>query len=164
MTGIARLSAAIAAPGSDASRAMARTSLTLLAVAGLYVATGKLGLRFASVNASATPVWPPTGIALAALLLLGWRAWPAIFVGAFVVNVTTAGSWVTALGIALGNTVEAVARRPARRAVRGRPPRLRARDGRVRLRGPGRRRPRPGGRHHRGHRAEPGGIRVMVGL
>jgi PAS domain S-box-containing protein len=106
---VAILSPAISARASHAVRSTPRTWLALLAVAGLYVATGKLGLRFASVNASATPVWPPTGIALAALILLGWRAWPAVFAGAFVVNVTTAGSWATALGIALGNTVEAVA-------------------------------------------------------
>ncbi len=71
-----------------------------------YIVAGKLGLRFASVHASATAVWPPTGIAVAALLLLGARAWPAVAVGAFVVNVTTAGSLVTSLGIALGNTLE----------------------------------------------------------
>ncbi len=69
---------------------------------------GKLGLLFASVHASATAVWPPTGIALAALLLLGPRIWPAVAAGAFVVNVTTAGSVATSLGIALGNTLEAL--------------------------------------------------------
>src|SRR6185312_16833821 len=78
----------------------------LAALAVAYVLTGKLGLLFASVHASATAVWPPTGIALAALLLLGRRAWPAVAVGAFVVNVTTAGSVATSLGIALGNTLE----------------------------------------------------------
>ncbi len=79
-------------------------SLAVLTV--VYVLAGKLGLLFASVHASATAVWPPTGIALAALLLLGRRAWPAVAVGAFVVNVTTAGSVATSLGIALGNTLE----------------------------------------------------------
>jgi PAS domain S-box-containing protein len=73
-----------------------------------YVLAGKLGLLFASVHASATAVWPPTGIALAALLVLGIRAWPVVAVGAFLVNVTTAGSIATSLGIALGNTLEAV--------------------------------------------------------
>jgi PAS domain S-box-containing protein len=80
----------------------------LAAFTGAYVLAGKLGLLFASVHASATPVWPPTGIALAALLVLGVRAWPAVAVGAFLVNVTTAGSVATSLGIALGNTLEAV--------------------------------------------------------
>src|SRR2546428_3296441 len=82
--------------------------LTLAALFGLYVVAGKLGLSLASVHVSVSPVWPPTGIALAALLTLGYRAWPAIFAGAFVVNVTTAGLPSTALGIAAGNTLEAL--------------------------------------------------------
>ena len=80
----------------------------LAALTVAYVLAGKLGLLFASVHASATAVWPPSGIALAALLLLGARMWPAVAVGAFLVNVTTAGSVATSLGIALGNTLEAV--------------------------------------------------------
>jgi len=80
--------------------------LQTLAVFAVYVLSGKLGLAFAFLHASATPVWPPAGIALAALLLFGTRVWPAIFVGAFVVNVTTAGSVGTSLGIAVGNTLE----------------------------------------------------------
>src|SRR5690242_18060071 len=83
-----------------------RQWLSLVVLAVVYIAAGKLGLLFASVHASATAVWPPTGIALAALLLLGRRAWPAVAVGAFVVNDTTAGSVATSLGIALGNTLE----------------------------------------------------------
>jgi len=80
----------------------------LAALTVAYVLAGKLGLLFASVHASATAVWPPTGIALAALLLLGPRMWPAVAAGAFLVNVTTAGSVATSLGIALGNTLEAL--------------------------------------------------------
>ena len=57
----------------------------------IYVIAGKIGLNLASLHASASPVWPPAGIALAAILLIGYRAWPAIFVGAFIVNLTTAG-------------------------------------------------------------------------
>jgi diguanylate cyclase (GGDEF)-like protein len=74
----------------------------------LYVVAGKLSLRLAFIHPSASVVWPPTGIALAALLVLGMRFWPAILAGAFVVNVTTAGSMATSLGIATGNTLEAV--------------------------------------------------------
>src|SRR5712691_10702473 len=73
----------------------------------IYVIAGKLGLQLASLHKSASPVWPPAGIALAALLVLGYRAWPAIFVGAFLVNVTTAGNVATSLAIASGNTLEA---------------------------------------------------------
>src|SRR6201982_4148985 len=75
----------------------------------IYFVAGKLGLMLASLHASASPVWPPAGIALAALLLLGYRAWPAIFVGAFLVNVTTAGNVATSFSIATGNTLEALA-------------------------------------------------------
>jgi signal transduction histidine kinase/integral membrane sensor domain MASE1/ActR/RegA family two-component response regulator len=82
--------------------------LHTVAVFAVYVLSGKLGLAFASLHASATPLWPPAGIALAALLLFGTRVWPAIFVGAFVVNITTAGSVLTSLGIAGGNTLEAL--------------------------------------------------------
>src|SRR6201987_1770386 len=73
-----------------------------------YFIAGKLGLMLASLHASASPVWPPAGIALAALLLFGYRAWPAIFVGAFLVNVTTAGNVPTSFAIATGNTLEAL--------------------------------------------------------
>ena len=62
----------------------------------------------ASIHASASAVWPPTGIAIAAALLFGTWVWPAILVGAFFVNVTTAGSVATSVGIATGNMLEAV--------------------------------------------------------
>ncbi len=75
----------------------------------IYIVAGKIGLHLASLHASASPVWPPAGIALAAILLLGYRAWPAIFVGAFLVNLTTAGTVATSVAIATGNTLEAVA-------------------------------------------------------
>ena len=75
----------------------------------LYFVAGKVGLSFAFVHSNASAVWPPTGIALAAILLLGYRAAPAIFVGAFLVNITTAASMLSALGIAFGNMLEAVA-------------------------------------------------------
>ncbi len=78
----------------------------LLGLTLVYFIAGKLGLALAFVHPSATAVWPPSGIALAALLLLGHRVWPAVFLGAFLVNLTTAGTAVTSLGIAAGNTAE----------------------------------------------------------
>lgn len=74
----------------------------------VYFIAGKLALKLAFLNASASPVWPPAGIALAGLLLIGYRAWPAIFVASFLVNVTTAGNFLTSIGIASGNTLEAM--------------------------------------------------------
>jgi diguanylate cyclase (GGDEF)-like protein len=81
----------------------------LAALTVVYFVAGRLGLRLASVHASATAVWPCTGIALAAFLILGYRVWPAILAGAFLVNITTAGSLATSLGIASGNTLEGIA-------------------------------------------------------
>lgn len=83
--------------------------LAVASVACVYVVAGKLGLLLAFVHASATAVWLPTGIALAAFLILGYRVWPGIFLGAFVVNILTEGSVATSIGIAAGNTLEGVA-------------------------------------------------------
>src|SRR5512135_2939099 len=86
-----------------------RRSSTLAAVvlvAAVYLAAAKLGLALASVNPSASAVWPPTGIAIAALLLLGYRVWPGILLGAFLANVTTDGSIAASIVIAVGNTLE----------------------------------------------------------
>lgn len=80
----------------------------MIGVTAVYFFSGKLGLLLAVVNASATAVWPPTGIALAVLLIWGYRLWPAIFTGAFLVNITTQGPLETTLGIAIGNTLEAL--------------------------------------------------------
>ena len=75
-------------------------------LAGVYFVAGKLGLQLAFVNASATAVWPPTGITLAAFLILGYHIWPGILLGAFLVNLATAGSVATSLAIGVGNTLE----------------------------------------------------------
>ena len=79
-----------------------------MALAAVYVAAARFGLSLAFVNASASAVWPPTGIALGALILWGNRLWPGIFLGAFVANFMTLGTVATALGIATGNTLEAL--------------------------------------------------------
>jgi integral membrane sensor domain MASE1 len=85
-----------------------RRTTAQLGLAGVYFATGKLGLSLAFLNESTSAVWPPTGIALASLLLWGRWLWPGVFVGAFLTNITTQGSLMTVLGIASGNTLEAV--------------------------------------------------------
>ena len=82
--------------------------LAPLLLLGYFVA-GKLSLMLAFLNPSATPVWPNSGIAVAALLVLGYRYWPVILLGAFFVNLTTAGTFATSAGIAVGNTLEALA-------------------------------------------------------
>jgi len=96
-----------AAPGEGV--ALGQRQKELMTIGGLaivYLIAGKLGLSMAFVHPSSTAVWPPTGIALAALLILGYRVWPGVFVGAFFVNVTTVGTILTSLGIATGNTLE----------------------------------------------------------
>lgn len=77
---------------------------TLLAL--IYFGAGKLGLMLAFVNPSATAVWMPTGIALAAFLILGNRALPGVLAGALAVNLSTSGSLPASILIALGNTLE----------------------------------------------------------
>lgn len=88
------------------TRLTRRDWLMIGIAAAVYFCVGKLGLRLAYVHPSATAVWPPTGITLAAFLFLGPRIWPGIFLGAFLVNWTTAGSLATSMGIAVGNTLE----------------------------------------------------------
>ena len=85
------------------------------AVAALYFLAGRLGLSLAYVNASASAVWPPTGIAVAALILFGRHLWPGVAIGAFLVNITTSGSLTASVFIAIGNSLEARDRRGAGR-------------------------------------------------
>jgi PAS domain S-box-containing protein len=74
----------------------------------LYVGTAKLGLSLHAVGGFATAVWPPTGLALVALVLGGYRLWPGIALGAYLVNVWAGAPLLVAAGMALGNTFEAL--------------------------------------------------------
>jgi diguanylate cyclase (GGDEF)-like protein len=78
-------------------------------LAAVYFIAGKLGLSMSFVEPGAAAVWPAAGITLAAFLILGYRVWPGIFIGAFLVNLTAAGSVLTSLGVATGNTLEGLA-------------------------------------------------------
>ncbi len=78
-------------------------------LAAVYFTAGKLGLELADVQASMSLVWPPSGIALAALLVLGSWVWPSILLGSILVNATVHGSVPVALGIGVGNVLEALA-------------------------------------------------------
>jgi PAS domain S-box-containing protein len=98
---------------TEPSRIAARRSRVVyaaevLALAALYVAAARLGLAIDAVAGFATLVWAPSGIALAALLLRGDRLWPGVLIGAFVANALTGAPLLVALGIATGNTLEAV--------------------------------------------------------
>ncbi len=80
----------------------------IILLALVYFAAAKLGLSLAALHSNVTPIWPPTGIAIASLLIFGRRVWPGIFVGALAVNVLTDIPVGSAVGIAIGNTLEAV--------------------------------------------------------
>jgi signal transduction histidine kinase len=86
-------------------RNVVRVLLELVVVAALYWAGARLGLRLAFSNRNVTAVWPPTGVAVAALFLLGARVWPGVFAGALLANITNAAPLETSAGIALGNTL-----------------------------------------------------------
>jgi signal transduction histidine kinase/CheY-like chemotaxis protein len=96
-------------PAAASQRPSAAPDLVqLVGLALVYFLAGRIGLSFADIHSSASAVWPPTGIALAALLVYGAGAWPAILAGAFLVNLTTSGAIASSLAIAAGNTAEAL--------------------------------------------------------
>ncbi len=91
----------------------------IVALAVIYVAGARLGLMLDAVAGFATLVWPPSGLALAALLVFGYRLWPGVAIGAFVANVWMgAPPWV-ALGIAAGNSLEPLLGAYALRKIEG---------------------------------------------
>ena len=86
-----------------------RTTLTVLAVAVAYYATAKVGLVLALVKGQVTPLWLPTGISVAALLMAGRKIWPGIALGALTANISLgSGPWA-AVVITIGNTAAPVA-------------------------------------------------------
>jgi signal transduction histidine kinase len=107
--------------GDDERRAWVRFADVggIVLLAAVYVIAARLGLMLDAVAGFATLVWPPTGIALAALIRFGPRLWPGVAIGAFVANVLTGAPIPVALGIAAGNTLEAVAGAYALRRVAG---------------------------------------------
>jgi anti-anti-sigma factor len=101
----------------------------IIALTAAYTISGKLGLKLAFESKSVTAIWPPTGIALAALVIGGLRLWPAVALGALLTNLGTGVSALTMAGIALGNTLEAlVGAFLLVRVVRFRPSLQRVRD------------------------------------
>jgi diguanylate cyclase (GGDEF)-like protein/PAS domain S-box-containing protein len=83
--------------------------LVYLTLATIYVAAAKFGFTMAFAAEQVTLVWPPTGLSLAALVVLGGDVWPGVFLGAFIANVTSHEPALVALAVAGGNTFEAVA-------------------------------------------------------
>ena len=101
---------------------------TLVALAGAYFGAAKLGIELSVAQGVVTPVWAPTGIAIAALFLGGRRLWPAVAVGAFLANATSGADVPVAAVIAVGNTLEAVLGSELLKQVNVRPALDRVRD------------------------------------
>lgn len=77
-------------------------------VAALYFGAAKFGMSLAFATKQVTAVWPPTGVAFVAVLLLGYRVWPGVYLGAFLANWTANESGLTAASISIGNTAAIV--------------------------------------------------------
>jgi signal transduction histidine kinase len=86
-----------------------RLLIELIVVALAYWFAASVSLRLALVHGQVTPIWPPTGIALVAFLVLGRRVWPAVFLAALAVNLPIGPSPLGALFIGAGNTLAPVA-------------------------------------------------------
>jgi signal transduction histidine kinase len=80
----------------------------IITLAIVYHLAARVGLNMAYVQINTSPVWPPTGIALAALLIFGYRLWPGITLGVLLGSLLTGASVNLALGMAIGNTLEAL--------------------------------------------------------
>ena len=85
-----------------------RYLLKILLLAVIYHLAARVGLEMAYVQINTSPVWPPTGIALAALLIFGGELWPGITLGVLLGSIFTGAPFKLALGMALGNTLEAL--------------------------------------------------------
>jgi signal transduction histidine kinase len=82
--------------------------LAIAALAMVYLVAARAGLMMDAVAGFATLVWAPSGLALATLLIFGPGLWPGVFIGAFLANLLTGAPVPVALGIGVGNTLEAV--------------------------------------------------------
>jgi PAS domain S-box-containing protein len=109
---------------SFAVRPVLRYTAGVVLLAALYGGAAWIGLRYVSIGHSVSLVWPPAGIAFAALVLLGYRYWPGVAIGAFIANAATPIPLAAAVGIAAGNTTEALLAAYLLRRVAGSRPQL----------------------------------------
>jgi PAS domain S-box-containing protein len=103
-------------------------ALLFVGLVAVYVGAAKLGIELSVARGVITPVWAPTGIALAALVLFGLRLWPAVALAAFIANAISGASLGEAAVISVGNTLEAVVGAVLLRRVGFRPQMDRVRD------------------------------------
>ena len=81
----------------------------MVLLAAAYFAAAKVSLLAAIPPGYATAIWPPSGIALAGLLLGSTRLWPGVWIGSFAANLTVEGALLASLVIATGSTLQAFA-------------------------------------------------------
>jgi PAS domain S-box-containing protein len=85
------------------------TLMIVLGIAAAYYVTGRLGLLFAIPPGYATAVWLPSGIALGAILIGGYRGWPGVLLGSWLLNMMPpfeAANWMARLdGLALPTSI-----------------------------------------------------------
>ncbi len=96
-------------PKTSPLRRLATLALKIVVLAVVYHLAARLGLRMAYVQINTSPVWPPTGIALAALLIFGRELWPGVTLGVLLGSLLTGAPRDLAIGMAVGNTLEALA-------------------------------------------------------
>jgi len=87
------------------SRRKRPQKLEFVYVLAASLLAGEVGLAVPFTSGNVSPLWPPAGVALAAMLLFGYHIWPAVALGALIVNFFTGVPHLAAVGIALGNTV-----------------------------------------------------------
>src|SRR5438128_9553600 len=88
-----------------AKRNLLTLSLKVVLVGCAYYVAARLGLRLALIQKNVTPLWPPTGIAVVAFLVLGRRVWPGVALAAFLVNLPISANAPAAAVTAVGNTL-----------------------------------------------------------
>ena len=102
----------MAIPGGPAATRRSTFTVTdaawIAGVAAAYFLAAKLGLTLATIGVTVTLVWPPSGVAVAAMLLRGRRVWPGVALGAFLANATTGAPLAVAAFTAVGNPLEAL--------------------------------------------------------
>ena len=90
------------------SRGVVWYGIALLTLAAVYFGTGRVGLSLGAVSRFATLLWLPSGLAVTALFLWGADLWPGIILGAFLVNLFVGAPLLVAVGMGIGNTLEAL--------------------------------------------------------